>query len=256
MVRAAGQVWDQSNLVSGQDTNTDAGFILAEEAALRKYLSGIQVPKFAGNKQGPLESAVPVYFRWPTSERAITYPYITIDLLSVDPAYSRWQSYINEMSYPAIYYADADDRHGVASNYYPDLARDIPTTDPDLFGFHSGPFLPYDLLFQISVFSRNVHHDRFLMSQFFVDFFSQRNFWVGTEIDGVWHRCELMSFVSGDSMETMEATKRQFRKIYTVRMETEVPAEKLYELRKVRSVNVKFFDQEDFLIDEFTDTTP
>jgi len=48
----------------------------------------------------------------------------------------------------------------------------------------------------------------------------------------------------------MEATKRQFRKIFTVRMETEIPSEKLWELRKVRKVNIKYFDEEDFLIDE------
>ena len=250
--RAPGQVWDEVNLIDGQDTNLNAGFLLAEENALKQHLSGIQYPSFSGATQKPLPGGVvPVYFRWPTSERNITYPYITIDLLSIDPAYSRWHSWTNPFTKPAMamYYEDNDVYHGKAGNYYPDVARDIEPSG-EIFGYHTGPYQPYDLLFQVSVFARSIHHDRYLASRFFVDFLSQRNFWVSTDIDGVWHRCELMSWVSGDSMETMEATKRQFRKIYTVRMETEIPSEKLYALRKVRRVNVKFFDDQDDLLDE------
>lgn len=244
-----------TDLIGGQDSNDDAGFILAEESALRKYLSGTTVPIYKSGQQTGGRQEVPVYFRWPTSERNIVYPYITIDLLSVDPAYTRWHSWTNPMLTPALYSTEDDTHHAVASRYYPDVARDFEPSD-DAFGFWTGPYQPYDLLFQISVFSRTVHHDRFLTSRFFVDFMRQRNFWVSTDIDGVWHRCETMGFVSGDSMETMEATKRQFRKIFTVRMETEIPSTKLYELRKVDRVDIKLFDEQRFLMDEIVIEAP
>jgi hypothetical protein len=242
--------WKEADLIGGQDTNANAGFILAEESALREYLSGITVPNFTGGKQQKETRTVPVYYRWPTSERNIVYPYITIDLLSIDPAYERWQSWTDSFQIPAQFVRDDQPGHVRYGNYYPDQAHDVELSNEDSFGFKSGPYMPYNMLFQVSVFSRTVHDDRYLASRFFVDFFAQRNFWVATEIDKVWHRCELQSFVSGDSMETMEATKRQFRKIFTVRMETEIPSEKLWELRKVRKVNIKYFDEEDFLIDE------
>lgn len=242
-------IWNEANLIGGQDTNADAGFILAEESALKKYLSGIQVPKFTAGQQTDEYSTVPVYYRWPTSERNITYPYITIDLLSIDPAYGRWHSWTDPMKVPAVFTDQDHPGEYRTGNYYPGQAHDIEVSD-DAFGLATGPYLPYDLLFQVSVFSRTAHHDRFLSSKFFVDFFQQRNFWIDTDIDRVWHRCELVSWVSGDSMETMEATKRQFRKIYTVRMETEVPSEKLFELMKVREVRIKYFDQEHDLLDE------
>jgi hypothetical protein len=255
MPKGPGVAWNEVDLIGGQNSNSNAGFILAEEAALREFLSGITVPKYERGQQTDEASQVPVYFRWPTSERNITYPYITIDLLSIDPAYTRFQSWTNPMKNGAWFEDPAKPGHGFWSNYYPDQAKHIKLSNSDSFGLHTGPYLPYDLLFQISVFSRSVHHDRYLASRFFTDFLAQRNFWVDTPIDGAWHRCELMGWVSGDSMETMEATKRQFRKIYTVRMETEVPSEKLYELRKVRRINIKYFDQEDYLIEE-TDIPP
>ena len=54
-------------------------------------------------------------------------------------------------------------------------------------------------------------------------------------------------------METMEATKRQFRKIFTIKMETEVPEDKLWEIRKVEHVRVKFYDEQDNFVDEFVE---
>ena len=253
MTLAPGESYKEVDLIGGQDFDAEAGFILAEEAALRKYLSGLTVPKFSQGKPTGEFSAVPVYFRWPTSERNISYPYITIDLLSIDPAYTRWTSWYNPANKPITYEEEGRPGHGVRGFYYPDQAGHIkPDKDTDVYGYHTGPYLPYDMLFQISVFARSLHHDRFLTSRMFTDFLSQRNFWVSTDVDDVWHRCETMGFVSGDSMETMEATKRQFRKIYTVRMETEVPSEKLYELRRVRRVRIKTFDEEDYMVDEFT----
>jgi len=62
------------------------GFLLAEDEALKQYLTGLEAP----DREHYVD--VDVWYRYPEGERRIKYPFITIDFLAVDPDPSRWTS--------------------------------------------------------------------------------------------------------------------------------------------------------------------
>lgn len=223
--------------IGDPDPPQHTGFLLAEEAALKQYLSGRQAPS---GRNGDLKD-VPVYFRWPDSTRRITYPYITIDLLNISPAYGRWTSLFNEADTPAEFIDDSTGavRYG---QYYPSESYDV-ATDPEKT-YYIERFLPYNLMFQISVWSRSIQVDRYLQGRFMVDIFPPRSFFIGVEADHVWRRCELLEWVSADSLETTEADKRILRKIYTIVLETEIPTSKVLEVGKIRKIHVDIYDKD------------
>ena len=248
------------------DLEAKTGFLLAEDDAVKRYFSGLTVPTRRGPKN------VPVYFRWPGSERKITYPMITIDQLTINPAYDRWHSVIDE--YKTLSYFETRDENGDLvsvreGHYFPSVSYDlsnVPTDKPieenegESTGFYAENFLPHDILYQISTWTRSVQQDRYLAGKFFVDMVAPRSFFIGVDADHTWRRCEMLEYVDGDTIETTEADKTTFRKIYTMKMEAEIPSSKLYELVKVGRVNVKFydklFDPEKVLVDEFTEPAP
>ena len=226
------------NFISDPDVVAHTGFLLAEEAALKLYVSGLEVPN--PRSPGELEE-VPVWFRWPESERRISYPFITLDQLSITPAYDRWHSVHDQRRVPSHFRGTGNnpDRWG---HYYPGYTPDVEMAEGKTYG--TDRYLPYNLMFQISTFARSAYHDRFLTSRFITDIFPPRgNFWIDVDADHVARRCELLQWTSGDSMETNEAAKRMFRKIYTVLMETEVPESKVYEYDKVETVHVDIYDR-------------
>ena len=249
------------------DLDAHTGFLLAEDDAVKRHFSGLTVPTKRGTKD------VPVYFRWPGSERRISYPMITIDQLTINPAYDRWQSYINEYDTPS-YFETYDEFGQVVStregHYYPSVTYDpnenMPIQKPieenvgESTGFHASNFHPYEILYQISTWTRSVQQDRYLAGKFFVDMVGPRSFFIGVDADHTWRRCELLEYVDGDTIETTEADKTTFRKIYTIKMEAEIPSSQLYELVKVGRVNVKLYDKlfepEKVLVDEFTEPAP
>lgn len=220
--------------VTDIDTHAHRGFLLSEEAALKRYLSGITVPDAKGNAM-----PVDVWFRWPESERKITYPFLTIDLLSITPAYDRWHSYVNEFLTPAIF-EDRDTGTSTEGHYYPSTtANAAPNDESD---YHTSNYLPYNIMFQVSSWARTALHDRYLTARFMTDIFPPRSFFIGDQTDQVWKRAELLEWISGDSLETTEAAKRQFRKIYTLNMEAEIPTSQILELVKVDTLHVDIYD--------------
>lgn len=221
------------------DLDANTGFLLAEEAALKQYLSGrITIPR-----PRKADSEVGVYFRWPTSERTIKYPFITIDLLSIDPAYDLWHSDHDEMADPARFY-DPDTgitREGI---YHPSVTPDalpegVDISDP---GQTMGRLLPYRLMFQIGTFATSPLDDRAMHAKLMVEVLPPRSFWIGVDADHVWRRCELLQWVSADSQETTEAGNRMFRKMYTISMETEIPTTTLRQVEAVRQIHVDIYD--------------
>jgi hypothetical protein len=223
--------------VSDPDVAAHTGFVLAEEAALKQYLSGLTVPD---QRSETGTSEVPVWFRWPESERRMSYPFITIDLLSVSAAYERWHSTYNVADAPSYFEGvdGAPDRWGI---YYPGYTSQIETDEDKTYYIER--YLPYNLLFQISVHARSAFHDRYLTSRFVTDVFPPRgDFWIDVAADHAARRCELVQWVSGDTMETTEAGKRIFRKVYTVLMETEIPASRIFEFERIRTVHIDMYD--------------
>ena len=71
------------------DIHEHVGFLLAEDEALKSYLTGIEVP---GRDPDSPREKVGVWFRWPQGERQIKYPFITIDAITAEPAYELFHS--------------------------------------------------------------------------------------------------------------------------------------------------------------------
>jgi hypothetical protein len=222
------------------------GFLLAEDEAIKNYVSGLTVPNRNGSS-----SPVKVWFRWPEGERRISYPFITIDLLDVQPSYDRWTSLYSLNSSPANGSADFHDpisgnliRKGL---YQPSVSPNLippDTYDDSTHNLAVDNYLMHSLLYQISVHSRDIHHDRFLMSRFITDIFPPRPFWVGVDADSTWRRAEVVEILQSDTMETTESgSKRIFRKIYTVSMDAEIPQTVVSQIEKVLQVHVDVYQQ-------------
>jgi hypothetical protein len=221
--------------ISQPDVDTHVGLGFAEEAALKKYLSDHIVPDKAGR-----QNEIPVYFRWPESERRMKYPFITIDLLSINPAYDKFHSITNYYDSPSKFITG--ETGAVREGYY------FPSTDTDVAndgdtGYYIERYLPYTLMFQISSFARSITDDRFMTARFITDIFPPQTFFIGCDADNVFKRCSLLEWVTADTLETTEASKRIFRKIYTIAMETEVPPSKIYEYEKVSRVHADIYDK-------------
>jgi len=199
------------DLVNPPDLLAHTGFMLAEEEALKSYLTGITVPDV--HTGDPTE--VGVWFRWPTAERQIKYPFITIDAIAAEPEYSLFHS---------------DHWQAVEGLYRPSVS---PTMPEPPGGWHTQNwrvrnFLPFKLVYQVSVFARSNLHDRYLRSIFITDVIPPRPFWIGVDADNTWRRTEMVGYATQDQAETSESgTKRIFRKVYTISMLAEVPQEKI-----------------------------
>jgi hypothetical protein len=199
------------------------GFMLAEDEALKSYLTGIQVP---GMKETDPKTDVGVWFRWPTGERQLKYPFITIDSITAEPAY--------ELFHSNHYMA-------VEGLYQPDFSPHLPEPS-DGWGKMSYSvlnYLPFRLVYQVNVYSRHNLHDRYLRSIFATDVFPQRPFWLGVDADATWRRTEQIGYAASDQSETSESgTKRIFRKIYTISMLAEVPQQSLMDAERYRVFRV------------------
>jgi hypothetical protein len=203
--------------------DTHLGFILAEEDAVKQHLNGLTVPERPDNDE---RTKVGVWFRWPEGERQIRYPFVTIDLLSVEPNFDLWTS---------DYYQDP---HGL---YWPSFYPDVPPP-PDGWGRQDlsiRNFLSFRLIWQVSHFARSALHDRYLTSVFLSNVLPVRPFFMRVPADDTWRRCEVTQMVTADSPETTESgTKRIFRKIYTMAMLAEVPQDDLLDSAVYRALRV------------------
>ena len=189
------------------DLEQHLGFILAEEEALKKWFTGITVPSL----QGGDAIEVGCWFRYPEGERQLRYPFIVIDLLTLEPDFDLFTS--------TYYQAD------VEHLYVPSVSQHLPPLGDD--GWAKVPtvreYLPFRIVWQVSTYARSALHDRYLTSIFTTDLLPVRPFFVYDEADGVDRRTDRIGFQAADTMETTESgTKRIFRKIYTISMLTEI----------------------------------
>lgn len=191
---------------------THQGFLFAEDKALKDHLTGITVP---GRDEATPPIEVGVWFRWPEGERQIKYPFITIDLLQADPAFDLFTS---------------DHWESTRDLYRPSFAPNLPVPPGGYAtqGWAIRNYLPFRLMYQVSVHSRNALHDRYLQSIFRSDAFAPRPFWIWCDTDATWRRTEVTQAVNSNISETTESgTKRIFRMVYTVNMLAEVPQDRI-----------------------------
>jgi hypothetical protein len=173
-------------------------FILAEDAALKTHLSGITVSDEKNNNR-----TTGVWFGFPDVEiREQTYPFITIDLLSVSQASDRQTSgYLYDSDYQGTIAP-------VANVYY---SYEIPVA--------------YDLMYQITSYSRHPRHDRAIIFKLNQKFPGLRGHLAVPNALGTatsYRHMFLESYLKNDRAEGENGNKRLLRNIYTIRVVSEM----------------------------------
>jgi hypothetical protein len=173
-------------------------FLLAEDAALKSYLSGITV----ADEKNPTRS-VGVWFGYPDVEiREQTYPFITLDLLSVRNAVERQMS-------GEIYDGNYAGTIAPVNNRF--YKYEVPVA--------------YDLLYQVTSYSRHPRHDRAIIFQLSQKFPGMRGHLpvpddLGTSI--AYRHMFLENTMKSDKAEGENGNKRLLRNIYTIRVMSEM----------------------------------
>lgn len=190
-------------------------FLLAEDAALKAYLAGMTV-----TDEKEASRSVQVWFGYPDVEvRSQQFPFVTIDVIDMRQAFERQTS--------GIYY-DVD----------------YMGTTPQVAGQTYRYEIPvaYDIVYQITTYSRHPRHDRQIVFQMTHKFPGK---WGYLPVDDelgtstAYRHMFLESFVKRDTVEPDLGNKRLFRNIYTIRVVSEITPEaiKQYETQ-VETVNI------------------
>lgn len=173
-------------------------FLLEEDAALKASLSGITV---ADEKNA--SRPVNVWFGYPDVEiRTQDFPFITIDLISMRNATERQSS--GEI-YDSNFMGTIAPQEGVFYKY------EVPVA--------------YDLVYQITSYSRHPRHDRAIIFQLNQKFPAMRGHLAVPNALGTstaYRHMFLESFYKQDSAEGQNGNKRLLRNIYTVRVVSEM----------------------------------
>ena len=173
-------------------------FLLEEDAALKTSLSGITV---ADEKNA--NRPVPVWFGYPDVEvRAQNFPFITIDLISMRNATERQNS-------GEIYDSNLQGTVAPVSGVF--YKYEVP--------------IAYDLIYQITSYSRHPRHDRAIIFQLNQKFPAMRGHLAVPNALGTstaYRHMFLESFYKQDSAEGENGNKRLLRNIYTVRVVSEM----------------------------------
>jgi len=182
-------------------------FLINEDAALKTMLQGITVAD-AGNSARP----VAVYYGQPDKEiRQQTYPYITIDLISVREDPTRAHQGAVRLTYvpEGLGVTPVNGRINKITNF--------PT--------------PVDLYYQVSTWARQPRHDRQIAAALFgagrLPFrFGQ----LDIPEDGTARRLDMLGFSKRD---TTEGGKRLFSNVYNIKISAELFPELLAQVYTV-----------------------
>ena len=169
-------------------------FVLAEDSALKTHLNGITVSDDKSNSR-----PVKVWYGFPDVEvRDQSFPYITIDLIDILPANER-QTY--------GFVTDTDN---------------LGTVTPDANYVYTNQIpVAYDLIYQITSFSRHPRHDRSIIYQLMTKFPSKYSRLKVYTPDGTGFTIRSMfvdGFVKRDTVEGETGNRRLLRNVYTVRV--------------------------------------
>jgi hypothetical protein len=221
-------------LLNEPDLVAHTGLLLAEEEALKDYFAAITVPVRPGGTYIPVKT----WFRYPEGERQIEYPFITIELLSIEPNYELFQSLHWYTPDSTLYWPSKNPDvttvpFPVAPLVPPAILQDVPN------------YLPMTLVYQIGVYARSALHDKYLTSIFQTDILPPRPYWLWIPADETWRRMDLLSFAQSDVLETVESgTKRIFHKVYTLSLQAEIPQDYLRAAYEALEVIITLSDKE------------
>jgi hypothetical protein len=173
-------------------------FILAEDAALKSHIAGVTVSDEKNNNR-----AADVWFGFPDVEiREQTFPFITIDLLNISQASDRQTS---------GYLYDSDYQGTVVTSANTFYKYEIPVA--------------YDLVYQITSYSRHPRHDRAIIFQLNQKFPGLRGHLAVPNALGTatsYRHMFLESYLKSDRAEGEHGNKRLLRNIYTIRVVSEM----------------------------------
>lgn len=199
------------------------GFLLAEDEALKLRLSTLTVSDDRNNSR-----PVQVFFRYPEGETEKHYPFITIELLDVTHATNRQHSEVSMYSNYA--------NHPNSLTYWPSTAASVGVVVGQDF-LRTNSFIPVDLMYQVSTYARSAQHDRQLSAQMLTNVTPFRFGSLVISADDTSRRLELLDWASADLLDQEAGyRKRVFRKVYTLRMTSELPSEALAGVKQVTSV--------------------
>jgi hypothetical protein len=213
------------------------GFLLAEDQALKQALSNITVYDDRDQSRD-----VQVFFRYPEVETERTYPFITIEMIDLVHARNR------QHSETELVYFNTAGGASAPTNWQkrPDSLTYWPSESPDFSNLanknqfqvlHTNEFIPVDLIYQISTFTRTALHDRQLTATLLRKVFPFRKSSINIEADGTNRRLELLDWTTADLLDPEAGyRKRIFRKIYTLQMGAELTSSDIYGSKQVQSV--------------------
>jgi hypothetical protein len=204
-----------------------SGFLLAEDEALKLRFTGLSV---SDDRNGSRE--VQVFFRYPEGETERMYPFITIEMIDIVHAKNRQHSVVNQYGYH-----EGDDWANNRSSvtYYPSQGPITVPAGEDYL--RTTEYVPVDILYQVSTFTRSALHDRQLSSQMLSTIVPFRKGFIEVPEDGTVRRLDLLDWTTADLLDSESGyRKRIFRKIYTLQMTAEIPSTDMFGLQQIDTV--------------------
>lgn len=210
------------------------GFLLAEDAAVKARFSNLTVRDDRENAR-----PVQVFFRYPEAETERSYPFITIEMIDIVHARNRQHSesqivYARSTTTGASAFGGPD-----AMDYWPSRISDLDTVqNSSQYDFLvSNEFVPVDILYQVSTYTRSALHDRQLSAQMLSTITPFRRGFIAVPEDGTMRRFDLLDWTTADLLDSESGyRKRIFRKIYTLQMSAEIPSTNMYGAYQITTV--------------------
>jgi hypothetical protein len=192
-----------------------------EDDALKAHLRGVAVRDDRG------ESKVGVWFRFPDpEERAVTYPFITIDFVRPEKETDREQRGYMKLEYVPEGYEDPGAGFGQ-------------TTETPI---------PVSLMYQITSYARSAWHARQIQAQLLGNKLPFRYGSLYVPADDTVRRLDLLDTENMDGLDSNN--KRVFRTAYTVAVSSQLFPELVTAVQQAASVQVTTFHQlEPFIIE-------
>lgn len=204
------------------------GFLLAEDEAVKLRFSNITVTDDRDN-----ERPVRVFFRYPEAETERDYPFITIELIDVLHATDRQHSDL------WIYSGGSSnwDNNPAYFDYWPSESASVSGSSSAIYK-RTQDFIPMDLLYQVSTYTRTALHDRQLTAGILRKTTPLRFNSIDIPADGTTRRFDLLDWTNADLLD-MESgfRKRIFRKVLTLRMSAEMAYEDYQSLVSAKPVS-------------------
>lgn len=213
------------------------GFLLAEDEAIKKRLTGLTV-----TDDRDASRDVQVFFRYPEGETERHYPFITIEMIDLIHARNRQHSELELSYYNTAGGASAPANWQKAPNaltYWPSESSNFSQfANKNSFPILStNEFVPIDLVYQISTYTRTALHDRQMTSLMLRKVFPFRRGSIHVDADNTDRRLELLDWTTADLLDAEAGyRKRIFRKIYTLQMGAELPSTDVYGIKQVSQV--------------------